>query len=221
MHPATLLAPIAIFALTSAAPHRALPACAAPATIAAPDSTPTPAALWKDGVTFGEFTGRMKNRKDDWAKRNEWGAVPDLLVARMRAITAPLRVLMVAEEECSDSMNSMPYLTRLVQHAPSIEVRVINSTVGRSIMEAHRTPDGRAATPTVVVLDQNDRVVGCWVERPLTLRSWLKAPKDSLPSDQRFGGRREWYENDKGASAMAEWVPLLENAAAGRVSCGS
>lgn len=218
MHLAALLV---LYALATPAPRRPLPACAAAATISAPDSAPSPAALWKDGVTFGEFTGRMQNRKDDWAKRNEWGAVPDLLVARMRAITAPLRILMVAEEECSDSMNSMPYLVRLAQFAPAIEVRVINSTVGRSIMEAHRTPDGRAATPTVVVLDQRDSVVACWVERPSTLRGWLKAPKDSLPKEQRFGGRREWYENDKGASAIAEWVPLLENAAAGRMSCSN
>lgn len=198
-------------------------ACAAApaALVAAADSTPSPAALWKDGITFGEFTGRMKNRKGDWDKRNEWGTIPDAFAARMRAITAPLRVLMVAEEECSDSMNSMPYLARLAALAPSIEVRVVNSTVGRSIMEAHRTPDGRAATPTVVVLDAQDRVVACWVERPVSLLVWLKIPKDSLPQDQRFSGRLKWYEHDQGASAISEWVPLLENAAQGRVSCGS
>ncbi len=197
----------------------ARPACASPAVTVA-DSTPSPSALWRDGITFGEFSSRFKSRKADWEKRNEWGAIPDALAARMRALTTPLRVLIVAEEECSDSMNSMPYLVRLVQLAPNIGVRVVDSKAGRSIMEAHRTPDGRAATPTVVVLDAQDRVIACWVERPSTLIAWLKTPKDSLPADQRFGGRLKWYENDKGTAALAEWVPMFEQAAAGRPTCG-
>ncbi len=218
MHPAALLA-----ALLFGSPTRPAPAgpCSAPHTVIGADSVPSPAVLWKGGVSFGEFSSRFKSRKDDWAKRNEWGTFPDSLVARTRAITTPLRILMVMEEECSDSMNSMPYLVRLAQFAQNIEVRVVNSTVGRSVMEAHRTPDGRAATPTVVVLDATDRVVACWVERPSALLTWLKTPKDSLPQDQRFGGRREWYENNKGAAAIAEWVPLLERAAAGSGNCAS
>jgi len=32
-------------------------------------------------------------------------------------------------------------------------LRIIGSDVGRAIMNAHRTPDGRAATPTVLLID--------------------------------------------------------------------
>ncbi|MBI3790730.1 MAG: thioredoxin family protein [Gemmatimonadetes bacterium] len=179
----------------------------------------TPADLFAGGMTFGDFVGRMGGRKDEWLKRNDWGRIPDEAAQRLRAIATPLRILVVAEEGCSDSMNSIPYLVRLVALAPDIQLRVVNSSTGRSIMEAHRTPDGRAATPTVVVLDAKGTTVACWIERPATLRQWMKTPKDSLPSDQRFGGRLAWYEHDKGASAMAEWVPMLEAAAAGRTSC--
>lgn len=189
-----------------------------PITCAAVADT-TPASLWADGISFGEFAGRMHDRKAEWEKRNGWGTIPDALAVRMRALSAPLRVLVVAEEACSDSMNSIPYLVRLVAFAPSIQLRVVNSTVGRSVMEAHRTPDGRAATPTFVVLDANDHVIACWTERPATLRAWLKTPKDSLPPEQRHNGRLGWYEHDQGASAMAEWVPMLEDAAAGRATC--
>ena len=215
MLPVVALAVLATAPLTP--PTRA---CAAAVAVVA-DSTPSPAALWQEGMTFGEFSGRFKSRKEAWEKRNSWGTFPDLTASRMRAITAPLRILVVAEEECGDSMNSIPYLVRLVALAPSIEVRIVDSKKGLSVMEAHRTVDGRAATPTIVVLDQADRVVACWVERPAALIRWSKTPRDSLPADQRFGGRLAWYENDKGASAMAEWVPLLEGAGAGRLTCGS
>ncbi len=188
--------------------------CTAPA---AADSTP--AQLWALGMTFDAFHAGMSSRKAEWDTRIGWVAIPDAAAERMRAIRTPLRVLVVAEEGCGDSMNSLPYLVRLVALAPDIQLRVVNSTVGRSIMEAHRTPDGRAATPTVVVLDARDQVVACWIERPSALLAWSRTPKDSLPKEQRFGSRMAWYENDKGRSALAEWVPMLEAAAAGRGAC--
>ena len=107
-------------------------------------------------------------------------------------------MLAVAEEMCNDSMNAIPYLARLAELAPNVELRIVNSSRGRSIMEAFRTPDGRAATPTVVVLDANGKVAGCWIERPESLRTWSSTPKDSLPSNERFADRRAWYENNKG-----------------------
>ena len=193
-------------------------ACIAPP--AAADSTPSLAALYREGITFGEFAGRFNNRKKDWELRAGWVNIPDSTAARMRALRTPLRVLVVAEENCSDSMNAIPYLARLLELAPVIEMRVVDSKKGRSIMEAHRTPDGRAATPTFVVLDERDNVIACWVERPAVLVTWLKTARDSLNDDQRFAGKMAWYANDRGQSSIAEWVSMLEDAAVGRERCG-
>lgn len=214
------LLPLALAAAALVAAPRAAHArparCPAPA-LAAADSTL--AQLWALGMTFDAFHGGMSGRKAEWDTRIGWVTIPDDAAERMRALRTPLRVLVVAEEGCGDSMNSLPYLVRLVALAPDIQLRVVNSTTGRSIMEAHRTPDGRAATPTVVVLDARDQLVACWIERPAALLAWSRTPKDSLPRDQRFGSRMAWYEHDKGRSALAEWVPMLEAAAAGRSLC--
>lgn len=48
-----------------------------------------------------------------------------------------------------------PYPKFLANARARRELRIIGSDIGRAIMNAHRTPDGRAATPTVLLLDAN------------------------------------------------------------------
>ena len=45
--------------------------------------------------------------------------------------------------------------------------------LGKAVMEAHRTPDGRTATPTIVVLGDDGHVIGAWTERPSSIQTWF------------------------------------------------
>ena len=47
---------------------------------------------------------------------------------------------MVAVDSCSDSVNTIPYLARLVEMVDGFDMRVVNSRVGRKVMEDHPTP---------------------------------------------------------------------------------
>ena len=152
--------------LTCNAPERS-PAIAA-------DTANDPAVIWRAGETYAAYTGHFTSRRKDWETRDGWAAVPDAFVARARALPTTFRVLAVADEGCGDSMNSMPYLARLVSLAGTLDLHFVNSQRGRAIMEAYRTPD-----------------------------------------------RRAWYANDKGRSALAEWVPMLERIARGEIVCAS
>jgi hypothetical protein len=92
---------------------------------------------------------------------------------------------------------------------------MVNSTDGRWVMERYRTPDGRAATPTVVLLNPAGEPVGCFIERPAGLRQAIAA-----------GGRTmeiltEWRKQDAGRSTVLEIVELLEAAAQGAGRCAS
>lgn len=139
--------------------------------------------------------------------------------ARVRALSGTWHVLAVTAEQCGDSMNSLPYFAALFDSVPNVEMRLVTAARGKAIMEAHRTPDGRAATPTVVIFDANDKLVGCYIERPRALLKWMATPKDSLPTDQRFSGRSGWYEANRGQAPIADMLDLLERAAKGEGSC--
>jgi hypothetical protein len=91
-------------------------------------------------------------------------------------------------------------------------MRLINPTMGKAVQEAHRTPDGRAATPTFILLDAEFNERGCWVERPATLIDLMKNGTD-------FNGKMEWYDKDQGASSIEEIVQVIEAAHAGSTKC--
>ena len=120
-------------------------------------------------------------------------------------------LLVVADDWCHDSVNTVPYIARLVDGAPErLEIRVVGSKAGRAIMEAHPTPDGRAATPTVVVLDADGRFLASWTERPSGIQSQVIEQKKTQMQSVVHDHLMKWYEKDAGKTTMAEIAALVE-----------
>ena len=170
-------------------------------------------ALYESGITFAEFVAKATARKEQWEGNYAMKVAPDALVTRATAAGSGWRLLVVTIPSCGDSVNSVPYFASFLDKVPSIEMRLIDNVIGKSVMEAHRTPDGRAATPTVILLDDQFNERGCWVERPEPLLAKMKEPD--------FEGRQQWYDKDRGASSLEEVVAMIEAAVAGGKKCGS
>lgn len=200
--------------------------CTAPAPRAAgTDSIPARSeiayeALFKEGESFTEFLGNAKSRREMWLANYAGAAVPDALLTRARAAAGPWKVLVVAVDGCSDSVNTVPYIAKLAELLPDVELRVVTPKAGKEVMEAHRTPDGRAATPTIVLLDSAFAEKGCFIERPPVLQDRMAEQKDKQPADSTvFEGKMKWYEADKGQNTIEQFVAVLEAAAAGQTVC--
>jgi hypothetical protein len=185
-------------------------------SLAATDSL---AALYQTGVTWDQFFAAAKARKETWRDNYDRGAPDQTAADRAKAVGGSWRILAVAEDWCGDSANSVPYLARLVEQVPSLELRIVNSKAGRWVMERYRTPDGRAATPTIVILDGEGNPVGCLVERSAKLRAWVSEEKPKLSDDQFQEKKLAWYQEDRGRATVDEIVELLELAAAGTPRC--
>ncbi len=177
--------------------------------------------LYESGEPWDGFLGAARARRDMWLRHATQGVVPADALARAQALPGRWRLLVVAVDSCSDSVNTIPFLARLVAAVPQLEMRVITPQAGRELMEARRTPDGRAATPTVVVLNEAGEEVGCWIERPAALQAIaIEARAGGGTSD--FAPRKAaWYETDAGASTINEVVAVLEKAAGGARGCES
>ena len=169
-----------------------------------------PQALYAKGITFAEFLEKARARRDEWrAHYNDAAVTPDL-ITRMRALPEKRRLLVVTEDWCSDSANTVPYIARLVDGAPErLEIRLINSQLGKTLMEAHRTPDGRAATPTVVVLGADGRVIGVWTERPSSVQTWFLEKQNTTMQKALHDELLAWYAKDAGTTTVAEIADIL------------
>lgn len=205
----------AVAASGAAAPVVQSPGSAPSATASAPAAASTPApdyeALYAKGLTFTDFLEKARARRDDWRRHYREGVVAPDLVSRMRALREPRRLLVVAEDWCADSVNTVPYVARLADAAPErLALRVINSTAGRPVMDANTTPDGRAATPTIIVLADDGRVIGTWVERPSTAQRWFLEQQKTTMQQPLHERLMTWYDEDAGRTTMAEIAAILE-----------
>lgn len=171
---------------------------------------PDYAAIYEHGVSFSEFLGKASARRDEWTTRYRDAAVSTELVQRARALPVRRRLLVIAEDWCGDSAQSVPYLAKLVDAAPdTLEMRIVNSKVGRPVMDAHPTPDGRGATPTVVVLTAEGTPIAAWSERPAQLEAWSIEQRKVLSQRELHDRMAKWYADDAGQSALGEIMAIL------------
>lgn len=175
--------------------------------------------LYGQGKTYVEFRDAATRRVQAWNDHYANAQVSDALHTRMTVLPGSWRLLVVAEDWCGDSANTIPYVAKLVDVAGNLDMRIINSTVGRTIMESHRTPDDRAATPTVILLTEDFEEAGCFVERPRLLQDWWLSNEDKLSEKERLDQKYAWYAEDQGQETLEDIVAMIEAAAAGNPTC--
>jgi hypothetical protein len=83
----------------------------------APATDSTLVALYERGQDFATFYAAARARRELWVRNWEQGRVPADALARARALPGRWRILAVALDACSDSVNTIPFLARL---APSV-----------------------------------------------------------------------------------------------------
>ncbi|MCB1597727.1 MAG: hypothetical protein KDI87_08455, partial [Gammaproteobacteria bacterium] len=89
---------------------------------------------------------------------------------------------------------------------------LVDFKTGKAIMDAHRTPDGRASTPTVILL-RGDQEVAAWVERPASLQWWYLGMADAISEEELLERKMSWYDWNRGSDALTEIVVLAEKTA--------
>lgn len=216
----SLLLSLSVSATYPAAPLRCdlkVPALAAAASALATDSAIV--ALYNGGETWESFLSRARARRAAWLRNAEMGGLPADALATARALSGRWRLLVIAVDGCSDSVNTIPFVAQLVAVAPQLEMRIISPDAGRDVMARRRTPDGRAATPTVLLLDELGVEAGCWIERPAALQALAIEARAGGGTSAFAATKQSWYDTDAGASTVREIVALLEKAAAGARGC--
>jgi len=177
-------------------------------------------ALYESGRSYDDFLANADRRAEQWHANTEGSEGIDMeLVRRARAVGGTWRFLAVAIAACSDSVSTIPYLARLVAMVDGLDMRIVDNGAGRAVMEAHPTPDGRPATPTVVLLDADWNESGCFIERPPALQTWILENDEALSSDDIFTRKMAWYAEDSGQQTLEAIVEMMEAAAQGQVIC--
>lgn len=167
--------------------------------------------VYSGGQTWDGFFTAVNRRRELWQRNWSIARVPTDLLERARAAGSGWRILVITEPGCSDSANSVPYIAKLADEL-GLGIRFVNSTTGKPWMEAHRATDGRAATPTVLILDEQYRLRGCWIEQPVALQKiWLPIVARGETAEH-VDEKMDWYARDEGRETLRELIEVLEAA---------
>lgn len=163
--------------------------------------------------TFPEFLGTAVKNAELWRSIAARASVPAELVERVTALGGQWKILVLNEDWCGDSVNSLPLFAKLAELAPNLELRILGRDANPDLMESHLT-NGSRSIPVVMVLDENFREYGWWGPRPAELQAWVLDTGKTMEKEDRYREVRRWYARDRGATILAEFVELLERAAA-------
>lgn len=170
-----------------------------------------------EAKTYAEFVESAAEHRELWRAMYDRARLPEVILERAREIPGEWRLLVLAEDWCSDAYSSIPYLARLADLVPALELRLLERDRHPELMDAHLT-NGARSIPVVVVVDADGEELGWWGPRPAELQEWFVREGKRLPSEERNREKRRWYARDRGESTLNEVVSLLEAAARARIS---
>jgi hypothetical protein len=169
------------------------------------------ASYYAQGVTFADFLSNAQLLADEWHDISAHATLDEKALSRARGLKGHWELLVVADDSCHDSLNTLPYLAKLTEAVPdTLSMRIVSSDVGQAVKDAHQTPDGRAATPTIVVLDEHGVVKGVFIERPAALVRYIEEHGAGKYPNEVRALRHQWYEKDKGRHAVGEILEMIE-----------
>jgi Thioredoxin len=164
--------------------------------------------------TFEAFVDAAQQNRQLWTTVYKLARVPESFVARVRALPAPLHLLVLNEDWCGDSVNTLPAIAKLASLVPEkLDLRVLGRDANADLMDSHLTGTSRSI-PVVIVLDDDYVERGWWGPRPKELQSWAIGPGKVLDKADRYREIRRWYARDRGLTTLEELVALMERATA-------
>jgi hypothetical protein len=174
-----------------------------------PPASQTVMELWHRGLPWQQFLDGVKTQRDRWLHNWSHAEAPADLVARLRSASPSPSFLIVAEDWCADSVNTVPYIIKLAA-AAGIDTRILDRSTGAALMERHTTRDGRRVTPIMVIV-RSGQDSGAWIERPVPLQDLFRGMASDPEKARQFADRQAWYDADAGRSTEREIVDLVES----------
>lgn len=166
------------------------------------------AARYATGKTFADFVASAHEYRELWTIGERRAEVPAEIVKQLCGCIDPVRIVVLNEDWCLDAVGSVPYIAKLAQLVPDIDVRIFGRDVNPDLMDAHLTKGGRSI-PAAILYDRDWREMGWWGPRPCELQEWVKQTGVDLPKPDRYHYVRQWYARDRGASTLHELADLI------------
>ncbi len=149
-----------------------------------------------------------ERRMKKWDKIGK--IIPELM-DKLMSIDQKMTWLVVTEGWCGDAAQNLPFLKKMAELNPNIDLRFVLRDENLPLIDAFLTNGGRSI-PKLIALDSELSVLGTWGPRPEPVQ---KAFLENKVSQERTGKEfteylHLWYAKDKGITLQGEILAILD-----------
>lgn len=170
--------------------------------------------LLSQGLSTGEnqsesmthYSRMNVHRMEKWDKI---GKLNLNLIDRLNTLTMPQTWLVLTEGWCGDAAQNLPFIAKMVTHAPEIRLRFLLRDQNIHIMDKYLTNGGRSI-PKLIALDSEMNELFNWGPRPKYAQDFVMQKRsDGVPYKVYSEELHKWYARDKGNALQREFLALL------------
>jgi hypothetical protein len=159
--------------------------------------------LWDNALTFESFVASCKAEHCGlWQGIYNLARIPDWALAAVPP-GAVRKLLVIAEDWCGDASNTVPFVAKLADMSPGLELRIIERDENPDVMNRYLT-SGTRSIPIVIALDDDFQEIGHWGPRPSQLQAWVMTNRATTPKAELYPQVRKWYARDRGETTLRE-----------------
>jgi Thioredoxin len=118
--------------------------------------------------------------------------------------------MVLTEGWCGDSAQVLPYIVKMTELNPSIELKILLRDSNTDIIDLYLT-NGTRSIPKLVVLDPAGNELFNWGPRPKALQNLIIEWKsEGIVKPQLYEKIHYWYSKDKGKEVESEFIKILK-----------
>jgi hypothetical protein len=137
--------------------------------------------------------------------------VNDELCQMAKKIDTPQLWMVLTENWCGDSAQTLPYINKIAKCNPIIELKILERDKNLDIMDLYLT-NGSRSIPKLVAFDYEGNELFQWGPRPKEAQDLIIRAKEAGKSKEEFMKELHlWYGRNRGKTIEEEFKAIIGN----------
>ena len=136
--------------------------------------------------------------------------IDEELKSILSKIEEPQIWMVLTEDWCGDSAQNLPYIAKMADENPLIDLRIFPRDENLDVMDKYLTNGKSRSIPKLVAFDKTGNELFQWGPRPKEAQDLVEELKSSgIPKVEFIEKLHLWYARNKGKALEQEFISLL------------
>jgi hypothetical protein len=135
----------------------------------------------------------------------------DNLCLIINKITSPQLWMVLTEDWCGDSAQNLPYIVKIAECNPKINLRILFRDQNTDIIDLYLTDGKTRSIPKLVVFNEKGDELFQWGPRPKEARELVtKLKSEGFSKEDYISQLHLWYGRNRGKNLEDEFIQIIE-----------